>query len=136
MTFRELYAGKTAVAINAHLQLNKFPVLITCPAHLVLQWRQQLMLWGISSSEISYTPRGMSQAKRLVQLENDDATFAIVSYHMWSNTNYWPYLLQSKWQAMSFDEAHRLRKGRQGKRGWWETINWLRTKTRSTHLQT
>ncbi len=129
-------AGKTAVAINALQQQNRFPAVITCPAHLVLQWRQQLMLWGVPAEEISYTPRGMSVAKRLAQLENDNAAFSIVSYHMWSNTNYWPYLLQRRQQAYVFDEAHRLRKGRQGKKGWWETINWLRTKTRSTHLST
>jgi SNF2 family DNA or RNA helicase len=55
---------------------------------------------------------------------------------MWSNTNYWPYLLQRRQQAYGFDEAHRLRKGKHGKKGWWETINWLRTKTKSTHRQT
>lgn len=129
-------AGKTAVAINALQELGRFPAVITCPAHLVLQWREQLILWGIPAEEISYTPRGMSLAKRLAQLENEDTAFSIVSYHMWSNTNYWPYLLQRRQKAYVFDEAHRLRKGRHGKKGWWETVNWLRTKTRSTHLQT
>lgn len=129
-------AGKTASTINALQQQDRFPAVITCPAHLVLQWRQQLMLWGVPAEEISYTPKGMSVAKRLAQLENEDAAYAIVSYHMWSNTNYWPYLLQRRQQAYVFDEAHRLRKGRKGRKGWWETINWLRTKTRSKHLYT
>lgn len=128
-------AGKTAVAINALQQLDRYPAVITCPSHLILQWRQQLMLWGVPSEEISYTPKGMSVAKRLEMLEKN-TTFAIVSYHCWANTNYWPYLLRNQQQAYVFDEAHRLRKGRQGRKGWWETIHWLRTKTRTKHLST
>lgn len=129
-------AGKTAVAINALQQLDRYPVVITVPAHLVLQWRSQLMLWGVPEDEIAYTPRGMRVDRRLMHLESESAAYTIVTYHMWANTNYWPYLLQRKQQAYVFDESHRLRKGKHGKKGWWETIHWLRTKTRSTHLYT
>lgn len=129
-------AGKTATAINAHMISGNFPALITVPAHLVLQWREQLMLWGVNAEDITTTPRGMNRIKRVERLENEDRPWTIVSYHMWANTNYWPYLLQRKWQAYSFDESHRLRKGAFGKKGWWETVNWLRTKTKSTHLNT
>lgn len=129
-------AGKTATAIAAWKQLDRYPVVITVPAHLALQWRSQLISWGIPAEEIECTPRGMSLERRLRALENSEASFQIVTYHMWSNTNYWPYLLQRRQQAYGFDEAHRLRKGRHGKKGWWETVNWLRTKTKSTHRYT
>jgi SNF2 family DNA or RNA helicase len=129
-------AGKTATTIQAHKSYGKFPVLITTPAHLVLQWRSQLISWGTDPQDISFTPRGMSLKKRLEVLEESDTPWTIVTYNMWALTNYWPYLLQNKWQAYSFDEAHRLRKGQQGKKGTWETIHWLRTKTRSTHMST
>lgn len=129
-------AGKTATVIEAYKERNRWPVLITVPAHLVLQWRDELIRWGVPVSEIAYTPRGMSLTKRLHQLEQSDKSVTLVTYNMWANTNYWPYLLQRKWNAFAFDEAHRLRKGKHGKKGWWETVNWLRTKTKSTHLYT
>lgn len=127
--------GKTAIALNAHLQLNRFPVLVTVPAHLVLQWRDELIRWGIPESEIGYCPRGMSVTNRLSQLAADHA-FQLVSYNMWSSPRYKELLLHRAWQAYTFDEAHRLRKGRKGKGGIWTPISHLRTKTRSKHLST
>jgi hypothetical protein len=129
-------AGKTATAINAHTTYGQFPALITVPAHLVLQWRGELIRWGIPADQIAYCPRGMKPAERLTHLANVDAAFTIVSYNMWTSKMYQDLLMHPSWQAYSFDESHRLRKGRQGRGGLWAPISRLRTKTRSKHLKT
>lgn len=133
-------SGKTAVAINAHLRLDRFPALITVPAHLVLQWVDQLQLWGVPETEISATPRGSNPVDRIEALFAGTA-FSVVSYEMWTTDRYRPYLLDRDWASYSFDEAHRLRRG--GKRrkrsvegGAYKAVKWLRTKTRSSHMKT
>lgn len=133
-------SGKTAIAINAHLQLDRFPALITVPAHLVPQWSDQLQLWGVPESEISTTPRGSGPVERIEALFAGTA-FTVVSYEMWTTDRYRPYLLDRDWAAYSFDESHRLRRG--GKRrkrsvegGAYKAVKWLRTKTRSSHMKT
>lgn len=128
-------AGKTAVAINGHLQLDRFPALVTVPAHLVLQWKGELERWGVPSEEIGYCPRGMNQVKRLEQFTRDCA-FQLVTYQMWTSEVFAPFLLHSSWGSYSFDEAHRLRKGRKGKGEVWQQVSKLRTKTRSKHMKT
>ncbi len=129
-------AGKTAVAINAIIESQQFPALITVPAHLVLQWRDELLRWGIPEEEVGYCSRGMKPAERLSYLAEDYA-FQLVSYNMWSATgDYKDLLLHRSWQSYTFDESHRLRKGRKGKGGLWTPISHLRTKTRSKHMST
>jgi SNF2 family DNA or RNA helicase len=128
-------AGKTAVAINAALQAGTFPMLITLPAHLVLQWHDELIRWGIPPEEISSAPRGCGPAKRLAALEAD-TSFCLVSYNSWTNWSYLPLLLDPKWAAFTMDESHRLRRGRHTKGGAWRGVHYLRQKSRSTHLKT
>lgn len=128
-------AGKTATAINAHLQIDRFPALITMPSHLILQWRDELIRWGIPPEEIGYCPRGMKPRERLSHLSEDRA-FQLVSYNMWTHSTYKDLLLNYGWGSYSFDESHRLRKGRKGRGGLWTPISHLRTKTRSKHMQT
>lgn len=128
-------AGKTATAINAHLRLDRFPALITMPSHLILQWRDELIRWGIPPEEIGYCPRGMKPRERLLHLSEDRA-FQLVSYNMWTHPTYRDLLLNYGWGSYSFDESHRLRKGRKGRGGLWTPISHLRTKTRSKHMQT
>lgn len=128
-------AGKTATAIHAHLQLGQFPALITVPAHLVLQWRDELLRWSIPADEIGYCPRGMPASERLSFLAEDHA-FQLVTYNMWSAPRYRELLLHRSWCAYTFDESHRLRKGRKGKGGVWAPVSQLRTKTRSKHMST
>lgn len=128
-------AGKTAVAINAHLQLDHFPALITTPSHLILQWRDELLRWGIPEDQIGYCPRGMKPAERLRHLSEDRA-FQLVSYNMWPMEAYKGLLQNYGWGSYSFDESHRLRKGRKGRGGVWGPISQLRTKTRTRHRQT
>jgi len=133
-------SGKTAVAINAHLRLDRFPALITAPAHLVPQWVDQLQLWGVPASEISATPRGSSPHERIDAVFADTA-FRVVSYEMWTTDRYRPYLLDAEFEAYSFDESHRLRRGGKRRRrsvegGAYKAVKWLRTKTRSSHMRT
>jgi SNF2 family DNA or RNA helicase len=133
-------AGKTAVAINAHLRLERFPALITVPAHLVAQWVDQLQLWGVPEDEIAATPRGSGPVERIEALFAGKA-FTVVSYEMWTTDRYRPYLLDADWAAYSFDESHRLRRGGRRRRrsvegGAYKAVKWLRTKTRSPHMKT
>jgi superfamily II DNA or RNA helicase len=131
-------AGKTVTAINTLLQYNEWPALITMPAHLVPQWRLQFERWGFPVEEIATAPRGCGPQHRIDAL-NSDAAVCLVSYNSWTNWDYIPLLLDTKWRAFVFDEAHRLRKGKRGKVGstsMWEAVRWLRTKTRTKHLST
>lgn len=128
-------AGKTATAISTLQRYDQWPVLITVPAHLVLQWKLQLELWGVPSEQIAYTPRGTQKAKRIDQLVSD-RPYNIVSYEMWSQEHYRNFFLSPHWEAYVCDESHRLRKGVKGKGGAWRGIGWLRTKTRSKHMHT
>lgn len=132
-------AGKTAVAINAAFRRDKFPVLITVPAHLVPQWQLQLNAWGVPDSEIASAPRGCGPFRRLEALQSD-AAFCIVSYHTWANWDYVPFILDARWQAFVFDESHRLRKGKRGRRpgstSMWEVVQLLRRKTKTKHYET
>ena len=128
------------MAISAHLRLDRFPALITAPAHLVPQWVDQLELWGVPPSEISATPRGSSPHERIEALFADTA-FRVVSYEMWTTDRYRQYLLDSEYAAYTFDEFHRLRRGGRRRRrskegGAYKAVRWLRTKTRSSHLRT
>lgn len=128
--------GKTATAIGAAKQYGRFPVLITVPAHLGLQWRDQLLLWGVPEDQIGYAHRGMKAADRL-RYFTEDRAFQIVTYDMWSKKRTYCELLQLPvWQAYIFDESHRLRKGVKGKAGVWGPISQLRTKTRTKHMST
>jgi superfamily II DNA or RNA helicase len=125
-------AGKTAVAINTAMTNGKFPVLITVPAHLVLQWRMQLELWGVPAEEIAAAPRGCGPIVRHNALRSDVA-FTLVSYNTWASYDYMPEVLDPRWQAYLFDESHRLRKGSSVA---WHHAKLLRTKTRTTHVKT
>jgi superfamily II DNA or RNA helicase len=131
-------SGKTAIGINALDRLGRFPALITTPAHLVPQWRDQLIAWGFPPEEISATPRGSSPHDRIEALFAGTA-FSIVSYEMWTTDRYRKHLLERWWEGYVFDEAHRIRRGfrRKSKEGGaYRAISWLRKKTRSKHLHT
>lgn len=104
------------------------------------QWADQLRLWGVPESEISSTPRGANPHERIEALFANTA-FTIVSYEMWTTDRYRQYLLDPDWQAYSFDESHRLRRGGKRRRrsvegGAFKAVRWLRTKTRSSHMKT
>lgn len=122
-------AGKTAVAINAIEQLDRYPALITLPAHLIPQWKGELEAWGVPPEEIAAAPRGCGPKKRLDALTGDRA-ISLVSYNTWSSWSYIPYLVDPRWQAFVFDESHRLRRGRGASA---KSVHWLRTKSRSQH---
>lgn len=128
-------SGKTAVAINACIEAARFPVLVTVPAHLVIQWRDEMVRWGVPAEEIAIAPRGCGVKKRMAALESGCA-FTVLSYNSWASDRYRPYLLDRRRGSYVMDEAHRLRKGRPGKGGTWQGIHWLRTKTRSKHMHT
>lgn len=133
-------SGKTAIAINALDRLGRFPAVVTAPAHLIPQWRDQFISWGFPEDEIAYTPRGCGPVARIEALFSGRA-FTIVSYDMWARDDYREYLLDRDYGAYVFDEAHHLRRG--GKRrarskdgGAFKAVKWLRTKTRSKHMET
>lgn len=133
-------SGKTAIAINALDRLGRFPAVITAPAHLVPQWRDQFIAWGFPPEEIAYTPRGCGSTARIEALFSD-AAFKIVSYDMWATDRYRQYLLDPENEVYVFDEFHRLRRGGRRKRrsvegGAFKAVKWLRTKTRSRHMHT
>jgi superfamily II DNA or RNA helicase len=131
-------AGKTAVGINAAFAYARYPVLITVPAHLIPQWELQLSLWGVPASDIATAPRGCGRFKRLNALTSG-AAFTVMSYNTWSDWDYVPLLLANHWQAFIFDESHRLRKGRRGRKGstsTWEVVQYLRRKSRTKHTHT
>jgi SNF2 family DNA or RNA helicase len=127
--------GKTAIDIHAHLALDRFPALITMPAHLVLQWRDELIRWGVPKDEIAYCPRGMKPIDRM-EMFSRDAAFQLVTYNMWTQPTFRDLLQHRSWGSYSFDEAHRLRKGHKGKGGLWLPVSQLRTKTRTKHMST
>lgn len=131
-------AGKTAVAINAAIEQDKWPILITMPAHLVPQWKLQFELWGMPENMISAAPRGCGAANRHEAL-NTNTAVTLVSYNTWSSKAYTKELLNPKWQAFVFDESHRLRRAKNAtavKQTVWSNVRLLRTKTRSKHVNT
>jgi SNF2 family DNA or RNA helicase len=128
-------AGKTAVAANAISEYDRYPAVITMPAHLIPQWVDELVRWGVPEDEIAACPRGTKPAERIDALTSN-AAIKLVSYNAWTSAEYRPYLLDRRMQCYVFDESHRLRKGKQGKTGAWQAVSWLRTKTRSKHMKT
>jgi SNF2 family DNA or RNA helicase len=125
-------AGKTAVAANAISELDRYPALITVPAHLVPQWQDELIRWGVPEDEIAACPRGTKPAERKFALQGTRA-ITLVSYNSWASKDYQRLILDKKWQSYTLDEAHRIRKYRLGKQGVGQAISWLRAKTRSKH---
>jgi SNF2 family DNA or RNA helicase len=122
-------AGKTAIAINAIGLLERYPALITLPAHLIPQWQGELIAWGVPPEEIAAAPRGCGPKKRLDVLASSRA-ISLVSYNTWASWSYIPHLVDPRWQAFVFDESHRLRRGKGATA---KSVHWLRTKSRSQH---
>jgi hypothetical protein len=125
-------AGKTAVAINAIVSHGEFPALVTMPAHLVPQWKLQLELWGVPAEEIAAAPRGCGPTTRMDALTGNCA-IALVSYNSWSDPKYRPLLLHRRWCSYTFDESHRLRRG---KGATWHSVKKLREVSNSKHVHT
>lgn len=128
-------AGKSAVAAMALDRRDTWPALITCPAHLIPQWTDELVRWGYDADDIYGCPKGTKPYERIEALTGAYPV-VIVSYNVWARKEYQTYLLDPRWQGYVFDEAHRLRKWRLGKRGSSQAIAWLRTKSRSKHMKT
>lgn len=122
--------GKTAVAINAAIETNNFPCLVTVPSHLAEQWRDELQLWGVPSSEIAVFNKDTEAEERSRALTGY-GSFNIVSYNTWSRYPEW--LVDRDFRSYVFDEFHRVRKA---KGATWKQISRLRTKTRSKHRST
>lgn len=122
--------GKTAVAINAAIETNNFPCLVTVPSHLAEQWRDELQLWGVPSSEIAVFNKDTEAEERSRALTGY-GSFNIVSYDTWSRYPEW--LVDRDFKCYVFDEFHRVRKA---KGVTWKQISRLRTKTRSKHRST
>jgi SNF2 family DNA or RNA helicase len=107
--FDEMGVGKTPVAIRAMQKVNnqKHPFLLTVPAYLMSNWRNEFAKW-VPGATVAF-----AQGEKLVrdQALDSNADVIVCSYNAWHTH---PQLFKRKWQALTFDEAHRLR-GRNSK---------------------
>lgn len=106
--------GKTGPAILAGYEAwktTKLPALITCPAYLIANWRQEIK--AFIPTAVVVTADGKGAVERQEALQNRAATFVITSYNNWSATTgsayTYPDLVDKPWSAYIFDEGHRLR---------------------------
>lgn len=93
--------GKTFQAIRACDTIGAETVLIICPATLKNNWRNEFEKWGIFPRTIS-----VCEAKQ-TQLQFADVT--IVNYEMLLNDSKFNQICARKYDAIIFDEAHRLK---------------------------
>jgi SNF2 family DNA or RNA helicase len=77
------------------------PWLITVPAYLSTNWERELAIWAPG-----HTVANAVTSTRRDEVINADASFVLVSYHMW---NRHASLFKRHWTGFVFDEAHRLR---------------------------
>lgn len=108
--------GKTGPAIIAGYEASqepftKKPALITCPAYLIDNWRQEIKAFVPSAVVVSAD--GAGTELRREALQNNKATFVLTSYNNWSaktkGSFTYPELVTGDWAAYIFDEGHRLR---------------------------
>lgn len=109
--FDEPGVGKTGPAIMAawnkrYREGSKDPILVTCPAYLVSNWRREIK--NFVPQAVVNILEGSPKNKRSI-LQKSIADFVIISYNTWI---LYP-VSDRKWSVMVFDEAHRMRK--QGK---------------------
>jgi hypothetical protein len=102
--FDEMGVGKTPTAIKAMQKVNdgSAPFLLTVPAYLMGNWGRELQKW-VPGAKVAFAQGERSDREAAIR---SNADIILVSYHAW---HAFPELSKRKWQAMVFDEAHRLR---------------------------
>ena len=98
----EMGLGKTIEALAwLHMHPEKRPALIVCPAHLKLNWGQEIRMWGIKNADLTILsgkkPK-VSQLKKSIIIINYDILSA------WKKT-----LADHKFEVMIADECHYFR---------------------------
>jgi superfamily II DNA or RNA helicase len=102
--FDEMGVGKTPTAIKAMQKVNNgtAPFLVTVPAYLMGNWKRELEKW-VPGAKVAVAQG--EKVDRNVALDSN-ADIILCSYHAWHTH---PQLVKRRWQALVFDEAHRLR---------------------------
>lgn len=129
--------GKTGPAIMAGvargLAVNR-PVLVTCPAYLIPQWKEEIH--AFAPGALVYRADGKGYEARVSVLSSSEPDFILTSYNNWSAQGPEGYqyveLTKNQFAAYIFDEGHRLR----GRNSAW-TKHVLRTRlSKSPNLDT
>lgn len=117
--------GKTLEALSVAENVGARKVLVVCPGYLKTGWQREIWNW---LNEVAYVANGDRAAREaMIQwvFDHDDAKYLIVNYEMLrekKSVGGYPELLEHKWDAIIYDEAHRL-KGRKSQ--WVEGANKL-----------
>ena len=102
--------GKTLEAIAATDIPRNNQVLVVAPSYLKYSWEREIKKWTQYKGLVADGER----SSREQTIRRKDAEYIIVNYEMLRESTEvggYPELLQEKWDAVIFDEAHRL-KGR------------------------
>lgn len=99
--------GKTLQAITACEELEAKNILVVCPNNLKLNWQDEFTFWLNKESTVwgKKTKEGFAQ----------NGGICIINYEaVWARDkakfpNMIPQLLKTEWDAIIFDEAHRLK---------------------------
>lgn len=105
--------GKTIVAIATECALQSKRVLVVCPGYLKLGWEREVQKWAFEKAVVTRGERASREAQ-IKQYFDSDTRFLVVNYEMIrpnKKAGGYPELLSYPWDAVIFDEAHRL-KGR------------------------
>ena len=96
--------GKSLMSVSAMNHLNKFPVLIICPATLKMNWQREIDLWS-DKPRSSYIVEGTTVKEDYSKYE-----YIIVNYDvLWHNLEF--ILDKVRPLVCIFDEAHVLKNG-------------------------
>ena len=105
--------GKTIVAIATECALKSKRVLVVCPGYLKLNWEREIQKWAFEPCVVTRGDRAVRE-EQIKQYFESNTRFLVVNYEMIrpnKKAGGYPELLSYSWDAVIFDEAHRL-KGR------------------------
>ena len=98
----EMGLGKTIEALAwLHIHPEKRPALIVCPAHLKLNWGQEIKMWGIKNASVTVLSGKKPKAAQL------KSAITIINYDILAA---WQTILTAhKFEVMIADECHYFR---------------------------
>jgi len=98
----EMGLGKTIEALAwLHMHPEKRPALIVCPAHLKLNWEQEIKIWGIKNADLTILSGKKPKAAQLKK------SIIIINYDIlsaWKKT-----LSDHQFEVLIADECHYFR---------------------------